>query len=57
MKKGMTRLGLLYLRKYEIENYRNTDQYRGLSKCRKMLLGIDLLATNAAIRVVEATGG
>lgn len=57
MKKGMTRLGLLYLRKYEIENYRDTEEYRGLSKCRKLLLGIDLLATNAAIRIVEATGG
>lgn len=57
MKKGMTRLGLLYLRKYEIENYRHTEEYRGLSKCRKLLLGIDLLATNAAIRIVEATGG
>lgn len=57
MKKGMTRLGLLYLRKYEIENYRHTEEYRVLSKCRKLLLDIDLLATNAVIRIVEATGG
>ena len=57
MKKGMARLGLLYLRKYGIENYRHTEEYRGLSKSRQLLLGIDLLATNAAIRIVEATGG
>lgn len=57
MNDHMTRLGLLYLRKYEIENYRHTEEYRGLSKCRKLLLGIDLFATNAVIRIVEATGG
>lgn len=57
MKKGMTRLGLLYLRKYEIENYRNTEEYHGLSKYRKLLMGIDLFATNVAIRIAEATGG